>query len=316
GDYSMMSLQGSESIVLPGPKRWWTFAAPVSAAALLIWWLLWVVLMRQKARSNQPAVDLTLLHAIVFIPCTVRLFSGSYNLPTNQLEAIGFFAVTTSASAWFTFWFVFGTNNWQRRCTQSILIIAFFLAVYISLWSNRGGWSMGMISPAFVITAFIVCVATFIFTRLRILHQNEDSVTPSWDARSIRLRQFFVWTIACAILFGVGRYADGIQGSQGDWTAHLVQGAALSLAAVSCIYALLASRSFLAGLIIAALGNTAIAGGLYYAFVQSGWMTISLFHPGGSFVYFFAAQALLIACAVISIRGNGYRLGWMQPVVA
>ncbi|MEM6470029.1 MAG: hypothetical protein AAF802_10780, partial [Planctomycetota bacterium] len=46
GDYSMMSLQGSESIVLPGPKRWWTFAAPVSAAALLIWWLLWVVLMR------------------------------------------------------------------------------------------------------------------------------------------------------------------------------------------------------------------------------------------------------------------------------
>lgn len=191
-----------------------------------------------------------------------------------------------------------------------------------------------MILPALVIVAFLAFAAAY-QCGLRIAHHDGQASDPSWDGVTVGLTQLLVWTVACAMLFGILRFATMVQASPQEWIAHFYQGGILALTAVIVTITPLAIsiRPRSAANLLRAIGVWAISLGMIAAlnwtqsaiFTQSAFFTQSaifggpagvnrlLFHPGGSHQYFIATEFMMVLLGAINLRRNGYRLSWRPP---
>lgn len=292
----------------PSPKRALARSASAAIAFVLLWWVIWVWRMRRSVRSWQPAIAIAILHGVVLSISTLRLFSGSYHRAPEQLESAFFLAATTSTIALFSFWFVFGTVDWRRRCTQGVGLITATAALYLVLWSGQDKWAMAGTLPSFAITTLVFCALLFRL-RVRLTHQSDKESVRPWKDRTVGIKQAIIWIMAFAILFGVARLAPKPQASSQLVMVAIAQGIAAALVALVCVCSMLWIRGRVIGVLVTALFLITVCGGLNQAYgAPPVWNGGQLIHIGGSFLFVFAVQTVLLSLSVWSLKKNGYRL--------
>lgn len=308
GEVAFADLNGGRHVIATSPPATWLRWTIITITSTVLWWIIWTCGMRQTDRSYQAVIDIALLYGLVFLASTIRLFTGSYDWTPNQPESALFFAATTSVIALLLLWFVFGSNNWRRRCTQAILVIALIFWVYLLLWKREGGWSMGILLPTFSVTSLLTLLL-LIASGYRLTHTIGCPVKPAWVGRTVGIKQLVIWTLSFAVLFGVLRSAEMIIVSRQDFLAHLAEGVAAGILAMICVFAILTLRSKILGLAVSVIAFVCLTAGInQFLGTPPTWSGGSLFHPGGSFAVLFSLQTILLIASLLAVRANGYRL--------
>ena len=295
------TIDGKRSLHVLDPRR---VREPWQACAVLLsllWWIVWAITRRGTRRSYWVGLDVAILILMAFsstLGLTSPVESRFYSI-----DAATFLAASASLIAMVAFWIAFaGEMTWPNRVTFGLLAVALVLWITrVWFWSSERAVREDAI-PDLMIFSTTGLLCTFAVARwfgVRLTHCNDGVV--STENKTMNVRALFVWTSAVGIVYFVisaSQWAPPIPGKMQltPFDGEITLSVGLACIAIATMLRLSpwvgVIVTTLVGLIVC-VGSASAFGGSIFALKS--YAPRTFLNPGGSFVYLFSIELVLIA---------------------